>query len=74
MLPHGVVTPLARGVGEPPPESLLEAASGPLTIPDAKDAAALAEIRRKFNDDKPGGWTDKPEVAEPKAKATAAAK
>ena len=40
----------------------------------AKDAAALAEIRRKFNDDKPGGRAGKQEGAEPKAKAKAAAK
>ena len=40
----------------------------------AKDAAALAEIRRKLNDDRPSGGADRPEVAEPKAKAKAAAK
>ena len=40
----------------------------------AKDAAALAEIRRKFNDDKPSGAVDKQEDADPKARAKAKAK
>ena len=40
----------------------------------AMDVAALAENRKRFNDDKPGGGTAKLEVAAPKAKAKAAAK